>query len=359
MKRILIIDFFPYHYLGGGQKYTRELVEILNKLNYDVTILAFWDIQMKDNHLDKSKINQIFIFGDKKEYKNILVNNSKSLFNYIYAKKYLHKFLNKNKFDIIVDNCTCVSISKKYKSKIIFIQHVDEKILFNKYRYFIQKLFLIKPSFYNSRINVVFTKYNKEIFSKKISHSNTVIIPLFIENDLINIKKVKLNNKYNHITYIGRTDTRLKNIDLLTNISILLKEKIHVIGNYSKKLELTKNKIIYDGQKTNEEIINSVLPHVKSIILTSHSEGLPFIVLEAFSLGKPVIVRDTFTNAKYLVTKDRGILLNKSMKAPEIAEIINNTDWTYFKSNEIRNFAVQEFSHSKFEYSWISIFTKF
>lgn len=359
MKKILIIDLFSFQYLGGGQKYTRELVKILDKLNFDITIISFWNNERKNTKFINPKIKQFFIFKEKKEYKNIIINNINSLWNYIYAKKYLKNFLNNNEFSIIIDNCTCVAIGKKYRNKAIFIQHHDEKILFNKCRYIIQNIFFIKPVFYYHCLNVVFTKNNKDIFCKKTSNLNVEIIPLFITNNIEQTKKSESNMYINNITYIGRTDTRQKKLNFLCDISVLLNEKIHIIGNKSNALDLMKDKIIYDGEKTNDEIINNILPYVKCIILTSNSEGLPFIVLEAFSVGKPVIVRDTFTNAKYLVTKERGLLIDKYMEPKDIAKIIDNIDWNSFNSENIRNFVMNEFSYTNFENSWINILNKF
>lgn len=359
MKKVLIIDLFPHNYLGGGQKYTRELIKIFIRLNFKITILSFWNLEIKNNYNEKDDINKIFIFNKKKGYKNLIIRNLHSIYTYICAKNYLKKYLENNEFNLLIDNCSCISIGKKYKNKSIFVQHVDEKILFNKCRNFIWKFFCIRPSFYDSYINVVYTEANKNIFSKKIKNSIIATIPLFVENNTSNITHKKNSNNNSYITYVGRTDTTLKNINLLGEISSLLNVKIHVIGNYSPIIKKLENEIIYEGEKTHDETMDFISKNSSCIILTSDSEGLSFIILEAFSLGKPVIVRDTFTNARYLVSKERGILLEKNMKATDIVKIINKINWNSFKSDEIRNFVLKEFSRNNFEDQWIKILNNF
>lgn len=343
--RVLILNNFPHNAIGGAEAYSYNVINLLIEKNYQIDELSIF----KNDNTIYDKICETESVINCEKTRNWFLTLIK-------MKIKLIKLLNKNDYDIVISNTVAWPFIKKYKNRLIFIQHNEVPVILNKKVNFLRRIFFLGSSYNYSTDIVSYTKLTgQEMLNKnrKLKHAKFWDCLLF--SDIHITKDKKINNDEKYITFIGR-DNKVKRVDLICKLSNLINEKIRIISDTEDTNKFNKfPNILFLGKKTKEEIFDHILPTSKYIILLSEYEGLGFVFVEAFSCGIPIICRDSFLLANFLVNNGKnGILLSKKIDLIKWSTTINNRKYD-FQQSEILDFYRKNFSYENFKSKWINI----
>lgn len=320
MKKLL---FAAYSLdVGGIEKALITLVNKLNQIGYDVTVVLEKKQGIFLNEINK---NIKIIEYKPSENKNILFRKIINLKNRI---KFIIKY--KNKFDFSACFAT-YSISSSFVSRVTSKNsclwgHADYLTLFNNDEKQVKDFFIKRN--YNKFKSIIFvSEEGKRSFLKIFPNMQK---STFTCNNLINGKmieklsneKIEFNKQKDIITFlnVGRHDEKQKRLTRIIEVSkMLLNDKLNfqvlfvgdgpdseIYKKLVKKEKLEKN-IIFLGAKENP------YPYFKisdCVILTSDYEGYPVVFLESFILNKPIITtkvsdyKDVEQKYGYVADKD-------------------------------------------------------
>jgi len=332
MKKILVVHT-NYQTLGGEDVAVDNEVELL-KENYEVETLYF------SNNINQYLSQSIsFIFNRNKG-----------------SEKRLKKILSEFKPDIVYVHNTWFKASlgifkllKKYPVKVILKLHnfrydctrsfntnihlrnasvcnacgQDKKSLglFNKY----YKESFIKSAFINSygkKYFKILQNYNLKIFVLTDFHKN-YLTNLIGERDIevfpnflnINNNK-KIENTKNYIIYAGRISKEKGVEDLISTFISCNFDNIElkIVGNgpllANLKNKYNNSNIKFLGEKTNEEVLTLISESMAVVTATKLYEGQPMLLCEASSVGVPSIFPRTGGVSEYF-PKDYKLSFNQ------------------------------------------------
>ncbi|WP_033160225.1 glycosyltransferase family protein [Mycoplasmoides alvi] len=177
MKKILIINVKPHTEIGGIETYSKKLINLFLKQNFQVFELPCsfdntWNEVDSSNSNDNYHLLTNTTFWNK-TWKNLIG----PFFNTIKKNKFINKVIRENKIDIVVQNNFSFPKLKFLPNvKYVWVQHFDWWFYkSNKYAAFIKKILNIKDNFLFSNI-VVYTKKDKDyLLAKKLVKNNTNI----------------------------------------------------------------------------------------------------------------------------------------------------------------------------------------
>jgi len=315
-KKIKLIFFHPYSYIGGADNSLYRLIKNLDLNKFSITFVS----------LNKSYLKNIL--SKKILFKTITVNRS------IYAIP---------KLRIIIKDC---HNSKKFQ-KIILISNQNFANIISSfstlYIPFIKKIFIDR----NHLDELNFHKNFKEKFKKKIikfliwfTYSNADIVvgvSKKLSNDLANFIKrkvktiyspsfdktiiqksktaVKLSNKFRYIINISRFSKRKDHETTLKAFCIIQKRLTNVrlilIGYGAERkniFSLAKHLRIYNKIIIINKTLNPY-PYIRRsslLILTSIYEGFPNVLVESITIGTPVISTNMNSGASEILLNGKG-----------------------------------------------------
>mgnify|MGYP001161484944 FL=1 len=332
MKKILVIHT-NYQSLGGEDVAVDNEVEFL-KENYEVETLYF-----------SNNINQYF-----SQFISFISNRNKV------SEKRLKKILSEFKPDIVYVHNTWFKASlgifkilKKHPVKVILKLHnfrydctrsfntnihlrnasvcnacgLDRKSLgfFNKYykESFIKSVFI---NSYGRKYFKILQNYNLKIFVLTDFHKNYLtnligerdieVFPNFID---IN-KNKKIENTKDYIIYAGRISKEKGVEDLIStfiscnfdNIELKIVGNGPLLSNLKSKYNNLNIKFL--GEKTNEEVLTLISESKAVVTATKLYEGQPMLLCEASSMGIPSIFPRTGGVSEYF-PKDYKLSYNQ------------------------------------------------
>ncbi len=319
MKKILVIHT-KYRNVGGEDIAVESEINLLKKY-YEVEVLYF-----ENNYKNILSLIFSFLFNSN-------LNSNKELKKIIKVFKpdvaYIHntwfksslkifKILEKNNIDIILKLhnfryfCTNTYLTKKHLNDDNYCQacgmNKKESGFLNKYfsESILKSIFMIR--FGKKYFRIIKTK-NLKIIVLTEFHIN------FLENLKFDQDKIYKSLNFidlysrdiiteediNSIVYAGRISNEKGVENLIKSFlnSNLDAYTLKIIGDgpnlnfLSEKYKNYSKKIIFYGQKTNEEVLNEIQKSKAVITATRLYEGQPTLLCEASSLGIPSIFPNT------------------------------------------------------------------
>ncbi len=295
-------------FAGGAEVYTYEICKRLVKKGHDITLVT----PRFPNCSNSEIIDGIKIIRYGGKY---------SL--YFKAKDYYRKYLEKENFDIIIDQVNTVpffttSYSRNKKvicliyqlSREFWFQEIKFPINFLGY-YFFELAWLKKYCKFPTITISESTKSDLE----KLNFKNIYIVPIGIT--IPSSLKVENNNKNAESTlvYLGRLTKSKKTFDVLKAFKIVSERypniKLSIIGNGYLKNDLMKyansmkcgSNITFHGFLNEKEKFR-VLSRANLLVVSGVREGWGMVVTEANSVGVPAIgynipgLRDSIIHSK-------------------------------------------------------------
>ena len=315
-KKIKLIFFHPYSYLGGADNSLRRLIENLDLNKFSITFISLNKSYLKNiliNNIEfrqlKSKRTLFAIYEIKKILKNI--EKSKN-----YKKIIL--ISNQNFANVVASFC----IEKNSRIKSIFIDrnHLDELSFYKG------NLDKIKKIVIKILVKLRYQKADKVVgICKKLSndlqsYTNKKVITIYspsYDKKIIKKSKIKINldKKYKYILNVSRFSKRKDHYTTLKAFEIVLRKiknlKLVLIGygpelknitNLAKNLKIYKDIIIIN--KTYNPY--SYMKRSDLLILTSVYEGFPNVLVESLTIGTPVISTNANAGASEILLNGRG-----------------------------------------------------
>lgn len=311
------------------------------------------------------------------KYYNVTVFSKSSNFN-LFDSRYIKFFcINsyKGKFAKEI-NCLKIFFSlllnyRNIRSNIIYIHQFNLLTFlivlwppFRNYKIFIKianscEKFDLLTFFKRYRIPIFFSKYidKKNVTYLCLNKNNTFdfkkfrlinIKTQFIKNGVIFNNKTQINSVYNKsIMYVGRIE-RVKKLEILFQLAILMKNYSFVIigsgslSNYYKTKYDHLDNILWLGEL---EFENIPWCNCSWLILPSRTEGMSNAILEAVANNKGIICQDieankflsTISNKIVWLSSDLKITISKIKKMNTVTPDLSNVWHEYCIENVSKN----------------------
>lgn len=192
-------------------------------------------------------------------------------------------------------------------------------------------------------------------------------IPNVVNTDLF---KPLENNYYKfRFVHVSAFDDQQKNVTgIIKAFAELLKVnpncEMHFIGeglDFEKlKILASENikadSVIWHGRLLGKEL-SEKLSSCNALVLNSRYENLPLVILEAFACGLPVITTAVGGITEWVNNKN-GIITNGDNQSLTEAMLKMSNGLIAFNKNEIRQFAVDNFSYESVSKNFNSAFSK-
>ncbi|MFS0562941.1 glycosyltransferase [Terribacillus sp. 179-K 1B1 HS] len=350
--------------LGGTEKATIDLANLLAKNNYKVHIISLYkEINSEQNSYNlHEKIKVSFVFP-----------------NTIYLKKPLIYYRLKDTF------------SKKQVEKIIrlsepnYVLYTDIKqIPFYKSTY--QKYLMVHNSYEFYRTGLVtkklLDKNHKEIdniiflsgedlkkYEKEFNYPGNAD---FVYNVSNIVPTVRTNHKNRTITFLGRIDNNQKQLEHALNVVKKLanenKYNDWIFNIYGSGPDETSVKKFIEDNNLSDRIklkgttsdVEGVLSTTDIMILTSKYEGLPMALIEAASSGVPIVSYECSDGIKEIVKDNyNGYLVERNNEEDlfnKLTDLIGDLEKRQTMGNNAINHVKEKFSEDSILQKWIKIF---
>lgn len=365
--KILIINPHKHNVIGGIETYSRHLIDIFKRNNFDVNECYVFPTPKKSIvNINLLKGKSIWLWTLKEQEKWWLYKFFYIIFSLFTPYKNLQK-INLNQYDLIIHNhfYSSFNVNDLKLKSLVQVQHFVKKFYFGYFNlnkqisFILQKFFKIsayKYDLFKKIANVVLFDNANEKDMNLNRFVYKIAIPYMLK--IKTIEEIDFTIK-NNILYVGRINICQKNISFLNKAFVYFKDPLFIYGCGFYKHFLNK-KINYMGMVSYDEV-QKVYATAKVFVLTSNFEGFPFVLVEALSNGVPIIVRDTFPSAKFLVNNNQnGVLVNAKASPNEFANVVNefmkkNLEELKKYSLNALKFANKHLSYKSFEKSWMNI----
>nr|WP_017554767.1 glycosyltransferase [Heyndrickxia coagulans] len=362
MKKQISFVLECIHKLGGTEKATIDLANLLAKNGYKVSIVSL--------------------------YKNISKEANSYYLNPFIEIKYVYKsfpflkfHLNVYRFLDFISKRKVYEKVKKLKPDIVFFTDIKQ-IPFKSSKF--KKILMVHNSYEHYRsgrltrklLDAHYKEIDKVIFlSKEDLKKYTIDFSADNGEFVYNISQIKpcirtnFNNK--RIVYFGRLENKQKQIDhAIKIVEKLVKKKVfdgwefHIYGSGPDR-EVIKNLIV---EKKLEKIIilkgttsevEKVLGNSDIMILTSDYEGLPMSLLEGASSGLSLVSYDTSPGIHDIIIDNfNGYIIEKNnieFFTEKIIHLISNIELRKeFGKNGVKHIK-ENFSDEKIFNKWVYI----
>tara|TARA_B110000967_G_C18826405_1_gene531646 strand:+ start:326 stop:1468 length:1143 start_codon:yes stop_codon:yes gene_type:complete len=315
-KKIKLVFFHPYSYLGGADNSLFRLISNLNLDQFSITFISLNNSYLK-NILDR-----------RISFERIKV--SRTIFSMIKFRKLIQSYNVNKKYEkvIIISNQNFANIItffttfniKGIKTILVDRNHIDELNFYNNYKEKLKKIlikFLIKFTYPKADLIIgISTKLSRDLSVLTKTKVKTVYSPSF---DKSIIKKAKqniiLSNQYKYIINVSRFskrkdhETTLKAFQIVSNK--IQKVKLILIGygpEYKKIISMAKDLNIYNKMIIINKTYNpySYIKRSKILISTSVYEGFPNVLVESLTIGTPVISTNMNAGASEILLNGKG-----------------------------------------------------
>ena len=349
-KRIMFL-IRSFHY-GGVGKVLFDLVRLIDKEKYDVTIISISNQGIYKEMLPE-EIKFKYILNKENGIKSRIFN----FLMYRFPGKIFYKIFIPNRYDVeiaFMENypTKVISCSGNKKSKKLAWVHTD--LIKNNFSDSIYDTFNEHIEAYKKFDNIICVSDSaREKFIKKFGFKGNVIKinnPIMIEEIYNKSKEIGFNDKVEgiRILTVGRL-SEAKGQDMIVNVARLLKEdgfkfKWYLIGdgdlrekidNEIKKQGLMEN-IILLGAKENP------YPFFKECDLyvqTSRFEGYCMTLREAIIFKKPIITTDFESASEQIKDGENGIITKMNVESiyDGIKKVLINENLKNDLKNNLKN----------------------
>ena len=314
-KKIKLIFFHPYSYLGGADNSLQRLIKKLDLNKFSITFVSLNNSYLKKN------------LSKKIQFKKLMVSRT------IYAMPELRKLIlsfsnGEFKKIIVISNQNFANIISYFSTifinniKRIFIDrnHLDELNFTNSFKDKFKKIIikmLMKITY--PKANLIIgnsTKLSRDLSAFVKTSVKTVYSPSYDKSIISkSTRALKLSKKYKYILNVSRFSRRKDHETTLKAFKIVVGKhkntKLILIGygpekkniiNMAKTLQIY-NKIIIINKTYNP------YPYMKKsmlLILTSIYEGFPNVLVESLTIGTPVISTNMNAGASEILINGKG-----------------------------------------------------
>lgn len=322
-KTIAIFNAFYLPHLGGVERYTSKIVELLKK-KYNIIIITTNDDNAK-SYVEEDNI-KIFRLPThnlcKKRYPFLKKNKEyKELINRIKSIKIDYVICNTRFYQTSLLGC---KISKEKKSKLFFIDHSSNHVSIGN------KILDRMGAYYEHYLTYKIKKYNPKFYgvSKKcnewLKHFSIEASGVFynsIDKNVYNQFYKKNYNKKIIFGYIGRIIPEKGILNLLEAFTDLEKKykniELRIAGDgpllKQIKQKYNSKNIKYLGKLSYEEVMQ--LSNELDIFVhpSQYPEGLPTSILEAGIMKTAVIATDRGGTKEVINSNKIGIIVEENI----------------------------------------------
>ncbi|HEJ7884672.1 TPA: glycosyltransferase [Serratia liquefaciens] len=360
MKVVMVVQCV--HKIGGTEKATIELANLLQLNGHNVTIVSLYkktvttasELNLADG------INVIYVFP------NIVFLKYDDKFYRLHdllLKKSINACVNTLLPDVVFHtSIKNIDFKNKNHKKILMVHFSLDHYLTGKVT-----STLLKRKYSLIDAIVFLSKRDAEKYQVKFNANNANYVP---NSTTIKLTGNEINNN-KHIIFLGRLEEEQKQLSHAIEIMDLLKKRnklngwsLHIYGSgpdEKKIAELIDSKncgdIITMHGFSNE--IDKVLGSCNIMILTSKYEGLPMCLIEAAAHGLPLISYDCAPGISdivvdgyngYIVSQD-----DKELFIDKLSYLINETELRATMSENSKKIAESKFSHASITQRWNNI----
>lgn len=307
-KKIYIVALHLSY--GGVEKAICNMANIFIQA-YDVEIICMYHLPNTPAYdIDQRVVIRYLLkeIPNKNEFKaavkqknilRILKEGCKSVQILYKKKKVLKSFFKELQHGIVITtrNEDSVLLSKYGNKDVYKIAQLHHDHNFNQ-----KYIHDFKYNYQQIDVFVLLTEgLRKEVseFMKENHHTKCICIPNFLDD----YPSVNLMPREPYMMSVGRLDP-VKGFERLIDIMKLVHKqhpewKLRLVGDGNEEVKLKNlvkdadlsRVIIFEGRKTTEEI-QEMNQQAAMFLMTSYSEGLPFVLIEAASCSLPMIAFD-------------------------------------------------------------------
>ena len=375
-QKIYITSLHLQH--GGIEMAISLLANALVKREYEVEILCTYNLGAPVYFLDK-KVEIKYLTNvkpNKEEFKNAI--KQKNIFKLfkegLYSLKvlYLKKKVLKDAFGSINDG---IIISTRNEDSVLLSKYGKKGVLkiaqLHHDHRFIKKLL---NDFKNHYKNIdIFTLLTDQLTGEvsNVMKNNHYTRCVTMPNFLPEIEGVHTVNKkrLNQCVAVGRLDevkgfSRL--IKIWANVSKNNDAVLKIIGggeleaalkNEIEELNLT-DRVILTGPLSHDKVLEE-MSMSKAYLMTSFSEGFPFVLIEAMSQGLPAIAYDVRVGPRAIIIDNKNGFLIEEDNINDFTEKVeyllnNNEEWQKMRLSSLNR--AKDFTEEKIIRKWEELF---
>lgn len=323
MKKIYITSLHLDH--GGIEMAISSLANALVKRYYEVEILCTYNLGEPVYYLD-DKVTVTYLTEvkpNKKAFLNAL--RQKNIFKIfkegIYSLKvlYLKKRVLKEQFRAIKDD---IIISTRNEDSVLLSKYGNKNTLkiaqlHHDHRFDKKLIHDFKNNYKNIDVFTLLTDELQQEVSEMMAnnkHTKCITMPNFLP-DSNNVKIAEAERK-NQVVAVGRLHEVkgfLRLIDIWAKVAEKSDTVLKIIGNGEQELAL-KNRIkelgldkrvILTGAMNHSDVLREMRNSL-FYVMTSFTEGFPFVLIEAMSQGLPVVAFDVRVGPRAIIQNEKN-----------------------------------------------------
>ena len=356
-KTIAFFNGFYIPHLGGVERYTSKVVEILKK-KYNIIIVTTNDNNYKSKEIiDDIKVYRLPVYSLCKNRYPFLHKNSKY--------KELLDDLNKEKIDYIICNTRYYQtsilgskVSKDKKCPLYVIDHSSNHISVGN------KILDFFGSIYEHHLTKKIKRYNPKFYgvskrcNKWLKHFDIKASGVFynaIDDKVYNEFYHEVNNGDTILlSYIGRIIKEKGVLNLLEAFSELRKKysniELHIAGDgpllEKIKNEYTDSHIHFLGKLNYEEVMNLCVKTDIFVHPSMYPEGLPTSILEAGVMKCAVVATDRGGTKEVINNSNVGLIVKENVEdlVKKLDFLLSNYDEMNKLKENIHNRIIHNFT---------------
>lgn len=345
MKLLIITDgVFPF-VVGGMQRHSHYLTKFMVQRGHHVTLVHC--VNQGTQMPTKQEVRESLGFDEDAKFESICLrfpSMGSAPGHYLkesfaYSKQIFDQLKNRfTEFDFIYAKGFSAWHTIDQKKRGLKIPPIGVK--FHGYEMFqpaaslmsLWQHFLLKSPVKWNTLNAdyVFSyggKITEIIESIGVPKSRIIEAPTGIERSWL-IEKVSTHSGPIKFLFLGRYERR-KGVEEL-NVAlgqILAKSKceFHFVGPIPPSKKIKSESVVYHGQITEKQALQSVMDTCDVLVVPSHSEGMPNVIMEGMARGMAILATDVGA-VKLLVGETSGMLISPK-NVSQLAEVLQ-----YFES---------------------------
>ena len=356
-KTIAFFNGFYIPHLGGVERYTSKVVEILKK-KYNIIIVTTNDNNYKSKEImDDIKVYRLPVYSLCKNRYPFLHKNSEY--------KELLDDLNKEEIDYIICNTRYYQtsilgskVSKDKKCPLYVIDHSSNHISVGN------KILDFFGSIYEHHLTKKIKRYNPKFYgvskrcNKWLKHFDIKASGVFynaIDDKVYNEFYHEVNNGDTIVlSYIGRIIKEKGVLNLLEAFSELRKKysniELHIAGDgpllEKIKNEYTDSHIHFLGKLNYEEVMNLCVKTDIFVHPSMYPEGLPTSILEAGVMKCAVVATDRGGTKEVINNSNVGLIVKENVEdlVKKLDFLLSNYDEMNKLKENIHNRIIHNFT---------------